>query len=110
MGAVSPQPPAAVCTDSNLKLPTIISTNSSVFSRRVNGNAQNNQKNFHQKSFLRSFFSKKRPPASLTRLLRNQLRPQALGVFFVSFLLRLLCQKKAEFRIVPYKIAVNLQK
>ena len=36
--------------------------------------------------------------------------PQALGVFFVSFLLRLLCQKKAEFRIMPYKIAVSLQK
>ena len=36
--------------------------------------------------------------------------PQALGVFFVSFLLRLLCQKKAEFRIMPYKTAVNLQK
>ena len=27
--------------------------------------------------FLRSFFAKKRPPASLTRLLRNQLCPQA---------------------------------
>ena len=36
--------------------------------------------------------------------------PQALGVFFVSFLLRLLCQKKAEFRIMPYKTAVSLQK
>ena len=35
--------------------------------------------------FLRSFFAKKRPPASLTRLLRNQLCPQALGIFlFVS--------------------------
>ena len=36
--------------------------------------------------------------------------PQALGVSFGSFSLRLLCQRKAEFRIVPYKIAVNLQK
>ena len=28
------------------------------------------------------------------------------GVFFVSFLLRLLCQKKAEYRFTPYKTAV----
>ena len=41
----------------------------------------------HQEVFLRSFFAKKRP-----------LAPQRIGVFFESFLLRLLCQKKAEFR------------
>ena len=70
----------------------------------------------HQEVFLRSFFAKKRPPASLTRLLRNQLRPQALGVFFVeslaipAFILRLLCQKKAGLRFTPYKTAVSLQK
>ena len=34
--------------------------------------------------------------------------PQALGVFFVSFLLRLLCQKKAGLRFTPYKTAVSL--
>jgi hypothetical protein len=53
----------------------------------------------HQEVFLRSFFAKKRP-----------LAPQRIGVFFVSFLLRLLCQKKAGRRFMPYKIAVSLQK
>ena len=38
------------------------------------------------------------------------LRRSASAFLFLSFSLRLLCQKKAEFRIVPYKTAVTLHK
>ena len=70
----------------------------------------------HQEVFLRSCdllaspFAKKATSRFAHKVASQPVAPQRIGVFFVSFLLRLLCQKKAEFRIVPYKTAVTLHK
>ena len=54
---------------------------------------------FLQASLLASFTKKRPPPHSRAR--------RRIGVFFVSFLLRLFGQKKAGLGLSPYKTAVD---
>ena len=52
------------------------------------------------RGFLRSFFAKKRPPASLTRLLRNQLCPQAHRHFsFCELFVPLVSKRKSGLTV-----------